>query len=223
MSDPDIKKFIKMLPDLIKNNDEVRGAIIGALSGVVATKGDIKVLTKEMDKRFEALTKEMDKRFEAMTEEMNRRFERVDKRFEAVDKRFDGIEGILLEIKSNFGRPFEQFARNVVIRILDGEGVEGVKLASKTIRDPGNQVFEDTTEFEIDGFSSSPPILVEITSILKNKLKVEKFLKKKEFIEKKYDMAFRGFFVAGSSELTREEKADITLMLKKHHSELINL
>src|SRR6056297_3363007 len=94
MSDPEIKKFIKMLPDLIKNNDEVRGAIIGALSGVVATKGDIKVLTKEMDKRFEAMDKRfeaMDKRFEAMDKEMDKRFEAMDKRFEAMDKRFEAL------------------------------------------------------------------------------------------------------------------------------------
>src|SRR6056297_1031984 len=99
MSDPEIKKFIKMLPDLIKNNDEVRGAIIGALSGVVATKGDIKVLTKEMDKRFEAMDKRfeaMDKRFEALTKEMDKRFEAMDKRFEALtkemDKRFEAMD-----------------------------------------------------------------------------------------------------------------------------------
>src|SRR6056297_1531097 len=87
MSDPEIKKFIKMLPDLIKNNDEVRGAIIGALSCVVATKDDIKALTKEMDKRFEA----MDKRFETLTKEMDKRIKAMDKRFEAMDKRFETL------------------------------------------------------------------------------------------------------------------------------------
>ena len=72
----DLGWFKKKLPQLIRENDEVKGAIITALSGVVATKEDIKNLMNEMDKRFEA----MDKRFEAM-----------DKRFEAMDKRFEEI------------------------------------------------------------------------------------------------------------------------------------
>ncbi|MEX2729689.1 MAG: hypothetical protein Q6353_020695, partial [Candidatus Sigynarchaeum springense] len=74
--DIDLQKLIDILPRLIRENDAVKGAIISALSGVVATKDDIKALIAEMDKRFEAMQQQMDKRFEAM-----------DKRFEAMDKR----------------------------------------------------------------------------------------------------------------------------------------
>ena len=42
--DIDIQKLIEILPKLIRENDTVKGAIITALSGVVATKDDIKVL-----------------------------------------------------------------------------------------------------------------------------------------------------------------------------------
>ena len=56
--DIDIKKLIEILPKLIRENDTVKGAIITALSGVVATKDDIKELIKEMDKRFEAIQSE---------------------------------------------------------------------------------------------------------------------------------------------------------------------
>ncbi|MHA1383472.1 MAG: hypothetical protein ACTSR3_06925, partial [Candidatus Helarchaeota archaeon] len=83
MSPIDIDELIKILPSLIRENDTVKGAIITALSGVVATKEDIKELIKHMDKRFEAI----DKRFEAI----NKRFEAVDKRFEAVDKKFEAL------------------------------------------------------------------------------------------------------------------------------------
>ncbi|MHA1727857.1 MAG: hypothetical protein ACTSWY_03915 [Promethearchaeota archaeon] len=62
-------EFLKLLPKLIREDDEVKGAIITALSGVVATKDDIQQLIKVMDKRFES----------------------VDKRFESVDKRFDRL------------------------------------------------------------------------------------------------------------------------------------
>ncbi|MEX2717911.1 MAG: hypothetical protein Q6370_016565, partial [Candidatus Sigynarchaeota archaeon] len=60
MTGIDIDELVKILPKLIRENDTVKGAIISALSGVVATKDDIKALILEMDKRFEAV----DKRFE---------------------------------------------------------------------------------------------------------------------------------------------------------------
>ena len=41
MSDINIEQLIKVLPQLVKENDTVKGAIITALSGVVATKEDI--------------------------------------------------------------------------------------------------------------------------------------------------------------------------------------
>ncbi|MHA1848249.1 MAG: hypothetical protein ACTSYS_05005 [Promethearchaeota archaeon] len=88
----DVKELIKILPKLIRENDEVKGAILSALSGVVATKEDIKELIKQMDKRFEAMQEQMDKRFDAMQEQMDKRFEAMEKRFEAMDKRFDAMQ-----------------------------------------------------------------------------------------------------------------------------------
>ncbi|MHA1732355.1 MAG: hypothetical protein ACTSU5_10440 [Promethearchaeota archaeon] len=79
----DIDELLQILPKLIRENDTVKGAIITALSGVVATREDIKELIAEMDKRFEAV---------------DRRFEAVDRRFEAVDRRFEAIELQLLAL-----------------------------------------------------------------------------------------------------------------------------
>jgi hypothetical protein len=92
MTQIDIDELIRILPQLIKENDAVRGAIISALEGVVATKEDIKELIRQMDKRFEAMQQEMDKRFKAMQQEMDRRFNAMEKRFEAIDKRFEAID-----------------------------------------------------------------------------------------------------------------------------------
>jgi hypothetical protein len=86
MNPIDIDELIKILPTLIRENDAIKGAIITALSGILATKEDIKDLMLQMDKRFGSM-----------------------------ENRFDGIELILNEIKSGIGRPFEQFARNVII------------------------------------------------------------------------------------------------------------
>jgi len=84
--------FLKLLPKLILEDNEVKGAIITTLSGVVATKDDIKQLIEHSNKRFEALQEQMDKRFE----QMDKRFEQMDKRFEAIqeqmDKRFEAIQ-----------------------------------------------------------------------------------------------------------------------------------
>jgi len=76
--------IIKKLPELIKENDQIKGAVISALSGVVSTKDDLKMFIKEIDKRFEAqqqqiadlqqqiadLRKEMDERFKAQQQQI---------------------------------------------------------------------------------------------------------------------------------------------------------
>ncbi len=67
----DKNELLKLLPKLIREDDEVKGAIITALSGVVATKDDIKLVIEEFDERFEG----MDKRFEELIKLMNKGFE----------------------------------------------------------------------------------------------------------------------------------------------------
>jgi hypothetical protein len=47
--DIDVAKLIEILPKLIRENDTVKGAILSALSGVVATSGDIRELIRELD------------------------------------------------------------------------------------------------------------------------------------------------------------------------------
>jgi hypothetical protein len=88
MSKINIDELLKILPKLIRENDTVKGAIISALSGVVATHEDIVELTRTIDKKFES----MDKRFEAMQQQMDKRFESMDKRFESMDKRFESMD-----------------------------------------------------------------------------------------------------------------------------------
>ena len=194
MSPIDINELIKILPTLIRENDTVKGAIITALSGVVATKDDIKELIQQMDKRFEVM-----------------------------DKRFTKFEITLNEIKQAIGRPFEQFARNVVMRILNAEGFQNINITSIKLPDITHQMGPGSTEVEIDGLNQNPPIIVEITSILHDQAEIDWFIKKKQFIESYYDKKFRGFFVAASTELTSDQMANITVFLRENNSELINL
>jgi exonuclease VII large subunit len=161
MSKIDIDELLKILPKLIRENDTVKGAIISALSGVVATHEDIVELNKKMDKRFEAIQKStdkrfeamdkrfkaMDKRFETMQQSLDKRFERMDKRFEAmqknmdqrfekVDTDFSEVKDILKHIQTNLGKSFEQFGRNIVIKLLKTEGYETVTIKPKRFKDP---------------------------------------------------------------------------------------
>ncbi|MHA1696087.1 MAG: hypothetical protein ACTSXT_03480 [Candidatus Helarchaeota archaeon] len=281
MSPIDLDELKRELPRLIKENDAIKGAIITALSGVVATREDIKEIIdimnkrfeevnkhfesmqKQMDKRFESMQKQMDKRFESMQKQMDKRFEEVNKRFESMqkqmdkrfeevnkrfesmqkqmdkrfeevnkrfesmqkqmDKRFNTLEHILINIQSNFGRPFEQFCRNIVMKILDAEGFKNVSITPITIPDPDGIVFEKTKQVEIDGFSLDPPIIIEITSILKDKDKVNNFIKKKKFVESLYKKEFRGFLIVSSTELDYNQMGDIKILCHKYDIDLINL
>ena len=205
MSPIDLDELKRELPRLIKENDAIKGAIITALSGVVATREDIKEIIDIMNKRFE----EVNKHFESMQKQM--------------DKRFNTLEHILINIQSNFGRPFEQFCRNIVMKILDAEGFKNVSITPITIPDPDGIVFEKTKQVEIDGFSLDPPIIIEITSILKDKDKVNNFIKKKKFVESLYKKEFRGFLIVSSTELDYNQMGDIKILCHKYDIDLINL
>ena len=138
---------------------------------------------ERIDKRFE----ESQKRFEKLDKKSDKRFEEIQKRFEESDKKSDKMLDILNNLQTQLGKPFEQFARNVIIRILEGERISKVSLKPIKLKDKNKFVFPDgTDEIEIDGFSEEPPIIIEITSILRNMDKENTFLRKKEFVEKKF-------------------------------------
>ncbi|MHA1281944.1 MAG: hypothetical protein ACTSQP_05500 [Promethearchaeota archaeon] len=191
---------------------------------------DREQIRKEMDERFKALIEQMNKGFEEarkdreqIRKEMDERFEAVNRRLDFHDENFKTIINSLNDIQKQIGKPFEQFTRNVVIRILKGEGFEGVRLKPTKFEDKDYTVFEDTSDVQIDGYSEDPPVIVEITSILRKMKKVDDFLRKKEFIERLKNKKFRGFFVAASCEMDQEEVAEVIVKLREHDCELINL
>ncbi|MEX2681628.1 MAG: DUF3782 domain-containing protein, partial [Candidatus Sigynarchaeota archaeon] len=153
----------------------------------------------------------------------DKRFEAMDKRFDILETKVDKMASTLEDLKESFGVPFEQFARNVVSRILEGEGFPGVELKKAVIKDPKGEVFPGTKEVEFDGLSDDPPVIAEITTILRGKDKVEKFLAKKAFIEKQKGKAYRGFFIASGTILSQTERANLLVLLKKNGAELLNL
>ncbi len=131
----DKNELLKLLPKLIREDDEIKGAIITALSGVVATKEDIIRIIDNSNRRFEA----MDKRFEAM-----------DKRFEAMDKRF---EALIVQMNKGFeeARKHRENIENslIIVRESIGELIqnvttkEDIKKANKEILDYLKGQFEN--------------------------------------------------------------------------------
>ena len=87
------EEFLKLLPKLIQEDNEVKGAIITALSGVMATKDDIERVIRNSNQRFE----EVNQRFE----EANQRFEEVNQRFEEANQRFEEAKNEREDIKDS--------------------------------------------------------------------------------------------------------------------------
>ena len=118
------KEFLKLLPKLIREDDAVKGAIITALSGVVATKEDIARLIEHSNRRFE----EVNDRFE----EVNNRFENNDKRFEEINKRFETAAKERKDIQDSV----------TVLRETVGEVLQEVDTLKEDIKDGNNEILD---------------------------------------------------------------------------------
>ncbi len=137
------EEFLKLLPKLIREDDEVKGAILSVLSTIVPTKEDLdrrfEDLIKQMNERFEAVDKRfeaIDKRFEDLIKQMNERFEAVDKRFEAVDKRFETLIKQMNERFEAVDKRFETLIKQM------NERFEAVDKRFETLIKQMNERFE---------------------------------------------------------------------------------
>ncbi|TFG22796.1 MAG: hypothetical protein EU529_09325 [Promethearchaeota archaeon] len=138
----DKNELLKLLPKLIREDDEIKGAIITALSGVVATKEDIARLIDHSNRRFD----EINKRFE----ESNRRFESMDKRFESMDKRFESMDKRFEELIKEIDRRFEAAAKErkdiqdsmIILRETVGEVFQKVDTIEKDVKDGNEEILD---------------------------------------------------------------------------------
>ncbi len=195
------EEFLRLLPKLIQEDNQVKGAIITALSGVVATKDDIKQVIEEFDKRFEA----MDKRFEAMQIQMDKRFERVYERLDNIDLGYgivaEGIEYSLIK------REFKQKGLDLKIQIR------------QHFHDENNYVHPDTKDIEIDIFHIKPNIIGEATLKLTDLDKVRIFIRKCEFLEKMYKESFQKYLFC--FRVDERIKQELDILLNQFNIELI--
>ena len=123
----DKNELLKLLPKLIREDDEIKGAIITALSGVVATKEDIERIIENSNRRFEA----MDKRFEVM----DKRFETMDKRFADARNHREEIEKSMIVIRETISEMLQNMATKTDLESLRSEIKEDIRIGNKEIID----------------------------------------------------------------------------------------
>ncbi|TFF99062.1 MAG: hypothetical protein EU540_07305 [Promethearchaeota archaeon] len=120
----DKNELLKLLPKLIREDDEIKGAIITALSGVVATKEDIASLIEHSNRRFEHI----DKRFE----KIDKRFENIDKRFEEVNKRFEEASKEREDIRESM----------IILREIMGELIKKTSILEQDIKNGNKDILD---------------------------------------------------------------------------------
>ncbi len=230
------EEFLRLLPKLIREDDQVKGAIITALSGVIVTKEDIKLVREdiklvieEFDKRFEIMDKRfetMDKRFETMDKRfdaMDKRFEAMDKRFEAhqkeQDKQFERVHERLDNIDLGYGVIAEGIEYSIINREFKHKGYDLKLQIRQHFSDNENYVHPDTTDVEVDIFHTNPNIIGEATLKLNNLDKVRTFIRKCEFLEKTYEIPFQKYFFC--FKIDQGIKQALNIILGKYDIELI--
>lgn len=96
------------MPKLISEDDEVKSAIITALSGVVATKDDIASLIEHSNRRFEQIDKrfgQMDKRFEALQIQIDQNYRILNSKIDKLGSRAGReLEEVIIKLLKNSKR-----------------------------------------------------------------------------------------------------------------------
>jgi len=137
--------------------------------------------------------------FEQMQKQMDTRFNKVDKRFNNVNARFDALS-------LDFGTAIEKISYSFIKQMLESEGIAVFPKLRGHFIDHDYEVHAGTTDVEIDLFSAEIPLIGECSLKITDMNKLEIFLRKINFIEKKYQKKFRRFFFTLNISPLIEEK-----------------
>ena len=171
--------FLKLLPKLILEDNEVKGAIITTLSGVVATKDDIKQLIEHSNKRFEALQEQMDKRFEQM-----------DKRFEAQNKDIKYIKAAVGSLGRRSGKALENTILELLNDKLIKENINTSEITREYLYDKEGIVFWRGYESGIDIIMQNGKIILIEIKYHATKNKIEKFVRNSKLYAHQFNKSF---------------------------------
>ncbi|MHA1267256.1 MAG: hypothetical protein ACTSRS_18610 [Candidatus Helarchaeota archaeon] len=185
MIDEKLEKIIKEFLDQ-ELEKRIRTIHIELLQENFLTRAEFKEEMEKIHQRFDAMQKEMDRRFDAMQKEMDRRFGIVDRRLKRLWDRFD-------ELSLDFGTIIEKIGYTFIKQMLENEGIDTFPYLRAHFIDQDHEVHARTTDVEIDLFSAEIPLIGECSLKIMEMDKLETFLRKIKFIERRYQKKFRRF------------------------------
>jgi len=171
LNDIMLKFILEKLPTLIKENDLIKGAIISALSGVVATREDIKELIREMDKRFE----EINRRFDALQIQINNNYHELKSEITKLNLTVGSLS-------DREGKDFEKLILNFLMEQNKIKNIEFKNIIRKEIKDESGKHLTDIDILLENGKT----ILIEVKFKI-HKKDVEHFNIIKHLYEKIYN------------------------------------
>ena len=146
MNEFDLEKLLEILPKLIRENDTVKGAIITALSGVVATREDIQQLIKTMDRRFNEQQKVMDRRFN----EQQKAIEKLSLSITEQQKAIRELSLSIMRIESKEGELLEKTVLDLMKESLLLQDIDPDKIRRERVVDSEGMVFYKNYSTDID-------------------------------------------------------------------------
>ncbi len=87
------------------------------------------------------------------------------------------------------------------------QGYPKIKIEKKIFFDDKYEVFPDSKEVEIDLFNEKPLVIGEVTAIVRRIEKITTFLRKVEFIEKRFGKAEHKMFITYAIDIKIREEA----------------
>ena len=147
---------------------------------------------ESVDKRFEELIASMNQRFKEQEQRFDQKLidleERIDLRFEKVFQRFD-------EMSISLGHDFEEFNSLWLQDFFRAQGFPKLEIRKRTFYDENYEVFPDSHDVEIDIFHEKPLIIGEVTAITRKIDKVTTFLRKVQFLTKRFGEPYAVVYV----------------------------
>ena len=141
-----LEELKRILPQLIKEDDAIRGAIISALSEIMVTRDDLKLLVEEMRDGF----KQMDGRFE----KMDSRFEELaiqnQKGFAELRQAISVLSVSISRIESKEGHLLENTILNLLKESLLLEKISPEDVRKENLIDKEGLVFYPNYSSDID-------------------------------------------------------------------------
>ena len=227
MSELDYEELAKQIANLYVEKPELAFKLFDWLRKYFVTTDDLKQYMEQSRVQFQELLQEMNNRFEEMNKRFEENREETNKRFEAIDQRFEILTSYIdrrfKELALGYGGTFEGFNKTILKKILAERGIpiQAFNVTPLHFQDSAKIVHSNTTDVEINIFNENPPIIGEVTSSLVDFEDLNIFIRKIQFIEKKYKKKFQRFFI--TLYIDDKIKEPCQALFKKYAIEVITL